>query len=100
MTLAGPSIFSVSAPNGHVWAQQTRNNVCRRHRLGPELFRRVPPMLLYGLSRLGIMSTDDISWAQSFFRWVPPMLLYGPSRLGIISTGDIGWAQNCFGGCP
>ena len=28
------------------------------------------------------------------------MLLYGPSRLEIISTDDISWAQNVFGGRP
>ena len=52
-------------------AQQTWNNFYRCHQLGPELFRRVPT--------------------------VP---LCRPSRLEIISTNAIGWAQNCFGGCP
>ena len=28
------------------------------------------------------------------------MTLAGPSRLEIIYTNAIGWAQNCFGGCP
>ena len=128
MTTARPIIFSVGSPNAHVSAQQTWNNLYRCHQLGPELFRWVSPMPLYGPSRLGIMSTDDISWAQSFsvgapdaptwaqqtwnnfyqhhqlgpasFQWVSPMLLYRPSRLGIISTNDIGRAQNVFQRVP
>ena len=81
MTLAGPSIFSVGAPNAPVWAQQTQNNVCQRHRLGPELFWRVPLMLLYGPSRPGIMSTDDIGWAQSFFGGCPRCSCMGSADL-------------------
>ena len=128
MTTARPIIFLVGSPDAHVSAQQTWNNLYRCHQLGPELFRWVYPMPLYGPNRLGIMSTDDIGWAQSFlagapdapawaqqtwnnfyrchqlgpasFWWVSPMLLHGPSRLGIISTDDISRAQNVFQRVP
>ena len=60
MTTARPIIFLVGSPDAHVSAQQTWNNLYRCHQLGPELFRWVYPMPLYGPNRLGIMSTDDI----------------------------------------
>ena len=65
----------------NVWAQHIYNYFHRCHWLGLECFWWAPPMLLYGPSRLGIIYTDAISWAQNFFGGCPRCPCMGPADL-------------------
>ena len=76
-----------------VWAQHIHNYFHRCHWLGLEFFWWMLPLLLYGPSRLEIIYTDAISWAQKFFSGCPWCLI--SSITGMESDEVCSW---CFFG--